>query len=70
VPNRGWNCQLAVGDAQPIPRSLAVVVDRLLGNDAASRRSGGPDDSICFLSFDERRVAPNIGIGTSRCPLL
>jgi hypothetical protein len=38
---------------------LAVVVDRLLGNDAASRRSGGPDDSICFLSFDERRVAPS-----------
>jgi hypothetical protein len=58
LPNRGWNCQLAVGDTQPIPHSLAVVVDRRLGNDAASRRNGGPDDSIRFPSFDEQRVAP------------
>jgi hypothetical protein len=58
VSNRGWNCQLAVSVTQPIPHSLAVVVDRLLGNDAASRRIGGPDNSIRFLSLDKRRVAP------------
>jgi hypothetical protein len=28
-----------------------------LANDAAGRRASGPDDSIRFISSDERRVA-------------
>ena len=56
MPDRSWNRQLAAGDTQPIPHSLATVVARLLANDAAGRRAGGPDDSICFISSDERRV--------------
>ena len=57
MPDRSWNRQLAAGDTQPIPHSLATVVARLLANDAAGRRASGPDDSICFISPDERRVA-------------
>ena len=61
VPNCSWNCQLAVGDNGPIPCSLAIIVGHLLGNDVAGRCAGGPPNSICFFSSDER-VAPIIGI--------
>ena len=56
MPDRGWNRQLAAGNTQPIRYSLATVVARLLANDAPGRRASGPDDSICFISSDERRV--------------
>src|SRR6516165_12589546 len=55
VPDRGWNRQLAAGDTQPIRHSLAAVVARLLANDAAGRRASGPDDSICFISSEQRK---------------
>ena len=57
MPDRSWNRQLAAGDTQPIPHSLATVVARFLANNAAGRRASGPDDSICFISPNERRVA-------------
>jgi len=71
VPNCSWNCQLAVGDNGPIPCSLAIIVGPLLGNDVAGRCAGGPPNSICFFSSDERRVAPIIGIPAvqTKCPL-
>ena len=71
VPNCSWNCQLAVGDNGPIPCSLAIIVGHLLGNDVAGRCAGGPPNSICFFSSDERRVAPFIGIPAvqTKCPL-
>ena len=64
LPDCGRNCQLAVGDNQPIPRSLAVVLVYLMDNDAAGRRASGPYDSIRFFSSHERRIALSfIGIG-------
>jgi hypothetical protein len=69
VPNYGWNCQLTVGDNQPIPHSLAIILGHLMGNDAAGRRASGSHDSIRFFSSD-KRVAPNSGVAVaSKRPL-
>jgi hypothetical protein len=57
MSNCSWNCQLAVGDNQPIPHALAVIVGRLVGYDVADRRAGGSHDSIPFFSSDKRRIA-------------
>lgn len=57
MPNCGWNRELAVGDNQSIPHSLAIILGHLMDNDATSRRTSGSHDSICFFSSDERRVA-------------
>lgn len=65
MPDCGWNRQLAVGDHEPIPCSLAIIVDHLLGIDVAGRCAGGPSNSICFFLSDEWRVAPIIGIAAA-----
>jgi hypothetical protein len=57
MSNCSWNCQLAVGDNQPIRHPLAVIVGRLVGYDVADRRAGGSHDSIPFFSSDKRRIA-------------
>jgi hypothetical protein len=58
MPNCGWNCQLAVGDNRPVPYPLAVILDHLVGSNAPGRCASGSHNSICFLSSDERRIAP------------
>jgi hypothetical protein len=57
MSNCSWNCQLALGDNQPIPHPLAVILGRLVDYDVASRRAGGSRDSIHFFFSDKRRIA-------------
>jgi hypothetical protein len=57
----GWNCQLAVGDDHPIPHPLAVILDHLMGHDAAGRRASGSRNTIPFFSSDKRRVIAGLG---------
>ena len=71
MSNCGWNCQLAVSDNQPVPHPLAVILGRVVGSDAPSRRASGTHNSICFSSSDERRITPQFpGLRQRKqCPL-
>src|SRR5262249_52473896 len=69
VPDCEWNCQLAAGDHQPVPDPLVAVMGHLLGNDAASRRTGSSCNSFGSACSDQRQISTTAEPASNASPV-